>query len=129
MDDLSQTIDDLDRHLGAAVAADTLQALESIAATQRMLSVHQGDAVRLAVQQDRSWTEIGAALGVSKQAAHQRYTREWAEVLKNELKAEHYAMKAALAAGATTRAAESKAKRDAVIAELKRARRSHKARR
>jgi predicted DNA-binding protein YlxM (UPF0122 family) len=119
MDELATTIDQLDRQIGEATAADPVKGLEAIAGVKRILAIHQGDGVRAAVQQDHSWAEIGEALGVSKQAVHQRFAREWAATLKSELKAEHYAMKAALVAGATARAAESKAKRDAIIAELR----------
>ncbi len=37
--------------------------------------------------QRHTWAEIGTALGVTKQAAHQRYAKEWAATLKHELKA------------------------------------------
>ena len=43
--------------------------------------------MRVAVQR-HTWAEIGAALGVSRQAAHQKFAKEWAETLKDELKAE-----------------------------------------
>jgi hypothetical protein len=69
--------------------------------------------------QRHTWSEIGAALGVSRQAAHQKFAREWAETLKNELKGEVRAFKAAMRDGDARGAGEAERKRDALIAELK----------
>ena len=114
MDDLSNTRKHLDRQLEEAVSADPLGALAVIGGIQDDLATRQQEAVRAAVPQ-HSWTEIGEALGVSKQAAHYRFTKRW----EQEFKAEHKAMKEAKRAGAREKAAEVRAKRDALVEELK----------
>ena len=114
MDDLSDTRRQLDRQLEKAVSADPLGALTAIGRIQRDLANRQQDAVRAAVPQ-HSWAEIGEALGVSKQAAHYRFTKRW----EQEFKAEHKAMKQAKRAGGREKAAEVRAKRDALVEELK----------
>lgn len=118
MDDLSKTRQDLNEQLDAAIAAAPLDALAAIAAVQQDLSARQLAAVRAAVP-DHSWSDIGRALGVTKQAAQQRYAREWANALKEELKTEVKAMKTALRSGEPDVAAAARAKRDAVISEFK----------
>jgi hypothetical protein len=123
MDDIDKTRDLLNRQLSDVVAADPLAALKCIGAVQRDLDAQQSRAVRAAVQ-THSWAEVGDALGVSKQAAHQKFAKEWAGRLKSELKTEHRAMKAAITQHASERAAAAKAKRDGLIAEFKNAGRS-----
>jgi hypothetical protein len=122
MSDLQTLRVDLDRELRDATLADPLTALTTIGAVQSDVSARQREAVRAAAA-SHSWKEIGEALGVSKQAAHQRYAKEWAETLKSELQAEQRALKAALRAGDrdTTTAAASKL--DALIEEFKTANR------
>jgi hypothetical protein len=124
MDDLAKTRELLNRQLHEAVTADPLDALRAIRVLQRDIATHQGESVRAAVQQ-HSWAEVGEALGVSKQAAHQKFAKEWAVQLKDELKAEHRAFKAALVDRSPEKAAAAKAKRDSVIAEFKNAGRRH----
>ena len=118
MDDITSTRDLLNRHLDQAIEVAPLAALAAIAATQRDLSARVQTAVRASAPL-HTWAEIGAALGVSKQAAQQRYAKEWASTLKEELKTEHKAMKTALRKGELYDAAEAKARRDAVVAEFK----------
>jgi hypothetical protein len=125
MDDLANTRELLKRQLNDAVADHPLDALTTIGAVQRDIATHERDAVRAAVQH-HSWAEIGEALGVSKQAAHQRFAKEWAETLKNEVKAEHKAFKTARRDGAHELAAAASAKRDALVAELRNAGRRRK---
>ena len=84
MDDLDTTREQLNRQLDDVVAADPLAALSAIGAVQRDIGSRRGAAVRVAVQRHTSG-EIGAALGVTKQAAHQKFAKEWAETLKGEL--------------------------------------------
>jgi predicted DNA-binding protein YlxM (UPF0122 family) len=120
MDDIAQVINRLDDHLSEAIAADPLQALAAIGAVQRDVDDHQRHAVRAAVQH-HSWTEIGEALGVSKQAAHQKFAKPWANELKDEIKAEAKTFKTAMKKGELREAADAKDKLDAVIGELKQA--------
>jgi hypothetical protein len=118
MDDFTTARDVLNQHLREATAADPLLALTAIGAVQRDVAIHQRDAVRAAAQR-HSWTEIGEALGVTKQAAHQRFAKERANALKEELKADHKTYKTALKTGDLHDAADAKAKRDAIVAEFK----------
>ena len=120
MDDITTTLNRLDDHLSEAIAADPLDALATIGAVQRDVDDHQRHAVRAAVQH-HSWTEIGEALGVSKQAAHQKFAKPWADELKEELKAEAKTYKTALKNGELREAADAKDKLDAVIGEFKQA--------
>ena len=66
-----------------------------------------------------SWKEIGEALGVTKQAAHQRFAKEWAANLRDELKAEQKTFKTALKKGELRVAADAKDRLDAVIDEFR----------
>jgi hypothetical protein len=118
MEAIEATRQQLDRQLRDAVASDPLQALHAIGDVGRDLSARQGEAVRSAVQR-HTWGEIGTALGVSKQAAHQRYAKDWAATLKGELKAAAGAYKAAARSGTAEEAASAKAQMDALIAEFK----------
>jgi hypothetical protein len=126
MDDITHTRNLLDRELKSAIATDPLTALTAIGEVQRDLETREREAVRAAIQR-HSWTEIGAALGVSKQAAHQRLAKTWAAQLTNEIKAAHKAHKTALREGTPEKAAAATARRDALIAEFKNANRRKKA--
>ena len=120
MDDITTTLTRLDEHLDEAIAADPLDALTVIGTVQRDVEAHQRRAVRAAAQ-EHSWTKIGDALGVSKQAAHQRFAKPWAEELKEEIKAEAKTFKTAMKKGELREAADAKDKLDAVIGEFKQA--------
>jgi hypothetical protein len=97
---------------------DPMQALAAIGAVQRDLADQQEATVRAAAT-SHSWAEIGAALGISKQAAHQRFAKAWVQDVKHELKREHRRMKAAQRAGADVEAAVAQTKRDDLVAEIK----------
>jgi len=122
MDDFSTTINRLDDHLTEAIAADPLDALTLISAVQLDVDEHRRDAVRAAVPK-HSWAEIGEALGVSRQAAHQKFAKEWAHTLKEELKVEQKTFKTAMKKGELRDAADAKDRLDAVIGEFKQANR------
>jgi hypothetical protein len=115
----------LDRKLKAAITADPLTALTVIGEIQRDLESHERDSVRAAIQR-HSWAEIGAALGVSKQAAHQRLAKAWATQLKNDIKAANKAHKTALQEGTPKRVVAALARRDVLITEFKNANRRKK---
>lgn len=122
MSDLNNLREGLDLELRQATLADPLAALTAIAAVQRDVTACQRAAVRAAAS-SHSWTEIGEALGVSKQAAHQRFAKEWAETLRSELQTEQRALKTALRAGSRDEADAAAVKLDALIDEFKNARR------
>ena len=122
MADFTTARDALNHHLREAIATDPLLALAAIGAVQRDVEGLRRDAVRAAVPR-HSWTEIGDALGVSKQAAHQKFAKEWANALKEELETEHKTYKTALKHGELREAADAKDQRDAIIAEFKTANR------
>jgi hypothetical protein len=125
MDDIEATRQTLDRQLGEALAEDPLKALSAIGTVGRDLSARQGEAVRAAVQQS-TWSEIGTALGVTKQGAHQRFAKDWAATIRDEIKAERDAIKAALRADEAQDAMAARARMDALVAELKNANRRRK---
>ena len=117
--DISDTCATLDLQLGAEVARDPLRALSAIGQAKQIIDTQQRHAVRAAVQ-DHSWAEIGAAMGVTRQAAHQKFSRVWVEEIKAELKAASATAKLARREGDLERAATAKAKINDLIAEIKR---------
>ena len=118
MDNIPRTRELLNQQLTDAIAADPLAALPLINAVHEDAARHLRDAVREA-STTASWSEIGDALGVSKQAAHQRF-RELATGLAAGVKAEHRAMKSAQRRGDHALAAASRDRRDELASELRR---------
>ncbi|NUW33180.1 hypothetical protein HTZ77_17330 [Nonomuraea sp. SMC257] len=57
----------------AADAADPIRSLTAIAELRRETARLEAVAVRRARTQGNIWTEIAAALGISKQAVHKKY--------------------------------------------------------
>lgn len=86
MEDLKTTTTTLDKQLRAAVAANPLDALTAITEVRVAVADVERDAVYRAVDQ-YTWAEIGAALGVSKQAAFQRFGKQWVVEGKAAMKA------------------------------------------
>lgn len=75
----------LDAELEGAIAADPLDALAAITQIRTLVSDREREAVRRALD-DHTWAEVGKALGVSKQAAFQRFGKEWVTQAKAEIK-------------------------------------------
>ncbi|MDO8632421.1 MAG: hypothetical protein Q7R41_18220 [Phycisphaerales bacterium] len=119
MDDLTRTRELLSRQLTVAIDVDPISALRTINEIHQDTSRHMRDAVRAAATSS-SWAQIGDALSISKQAAHQRF-KEYADTMTAEIKLEHKSMKKARRRGDAARAAEAKSKRDALVTDLKQA--------
>ena len=66
----------LDAELRRRTAEDPLEALAAIADLRRAVHEREREAVFRALE-NHSWREVGEALGVSKQAAFQRFGRDW----------------------------------------------------
>jgi hypothetical protein len=122
MDAFESTRRQLDAQLAEAVGADPLLALGAIGAVGRDLAARRVEAVRAALRQ-HTWGEIGAALGVTKQAAHQRHAKEWAESVKSDLLAATRDYKDAARSGTPEEKAAARLRLDAFVAEFKGARR------
>ncbi len=117
MHELLATRQLLSRQLAEAVATDPLAALPVITDLQRETDHHLREAVRQAALK-ASWSEIAAGLGVSKQAAHQRF-KAYAKDVTAEIKREHRAMKRSGRAGDAGQAAEARTRRDQLVADLR----------
>jgi hypothetical protein len=74
----------MDSELRRRVADDPLAALSAITDLRATIAQREKEAVFLALE-DHTWREVGAALGVSKQAAFQRFGRPWAVMTKAKL--------------------------------------------
>jgi hypothetical protein len=72
-DDARDAIERLDAVLGGAIADDRpLDALAAIRHAGEVLTSRSQEAARVATDGAATWADIGSALGVSRQAAHQR---------------------------------------------------------
>jgi len=74
----------LDTELRRGIAEDPLVALAAMTALRQAIQEREREAVFHALE-TRTWREVGEALGVSKQAAFQRFGREWALLTKARL--------------------------------------------
>ena len=117
MSDLLQTRELLSQQVHAAIAADPRSALPTIAELHKDTGNYLRDAVA-AASIDSSWSEIADAIGVSKQAAHQRF-KAYAKDVTAEIKHEHRAMKRSRRDGKADQAAQARARRDQLIADLR----------
>jgi hypothetical protein len=75
-DDVRTRIDELDAYLGTAIEAGRpLEALVAIRAVGDVSTRRAREAAQAAADGAWSWKDVGDALGVSKQAAHQKLSR------------------------------------------------------
>ncbi|HEY7339694.1 MAG TPA: hypothetical protein VH591_02335 [Ktedonobacterales bacterium] len=66
----------LDAGLRQLIADDPLTALSLITELRSEIAQREREAVMRALE-EHTWREVGEALGVSKQAAFQRFGKEW----------------------------------------------------
>jgi hypothetical protein len=125
MDNLTQARMRLNQLLGEELERDALAALKAVGDIGRDLDDHRRDAVRAAAG-SHTWAEIGEALGVSRQAAHHKFAKEWAEAIKSEVKAKHRAHKEAMRTGHSAAAEAARRSRDELIDEIKSSRRAQR---
>lgn len=116
-DDLNMTRQFLSRQIAEAIAADPIDVIPSITAIQREIDQHLREAVRQAALSS-SWRQIAEALGVSKQAAHQRF-KAYAKDVTGEMRSQHMAMREARRNGDLGQAAQAKARRDELANQLR----------
>jgi predicted DNA-binding protein YlxM (UPF0122 family) len=124
MSELDRTREQLSRQLAAAIATDPIAVLTVITALQKDADEHLRQAVRQAAR-NSSWSEIATALGVSKQAAHQRF-KTYAKAVADEMKTHHRLAKQARRDGDAAQAAQSRARRDELGTQLRTAARALK---
>ena len=74
----------LDAALRLLIADDPLAALSKITDLRLEIAQREREAVMRALE-EHTWREVGGALGVSKQAAFQRFGKEWALTLNAKL--------------------------------------------
>ena len=106
---------------------DALSALKAVGAVERDLEGHRRTGVRAAAG-EHTWAEIGEALGVSRQAAHRKFAKEWASTVKSQVKAEARTYKAARRSGDRAAAETGKRSLDELVAEVKRSARAQRGR-
>jgi hypothetical protein len=120
MDDVARTRAQLIGLLDDALETDPLAVLRTVGQLEQDVAAEQRKAVRAAARR-HTWAEIGEALGVSRQAAHHKFAKQWARTMKSELKAKVHAQKTARARGDHAAAENAERSRDALIEELRQA--------
>jgi hypothetical protein len=78
MDRRAGKVDDVERlraRLEALAASDPLGALAVTARIEARARAAAAEAAAAACRQGASWSEVGDAFGISKQAAHQRFAK------------------------------------------------------
>lgn len=125
MSDLDSTCQELSRQLAEGIATDPIGVLPIITALQKQTDEHLRQAVRQAAL-GSSWSEIATGLGVSKQAAHQRF-KAYAKGVATEMKTQHRTAKQAHRDGDSAQAAQSRARVNELATELRAAARALKA--
>ena len=83
MDDL-RSLPPLTAELEQRIEEDPLRALAALTMLRRTIHEREREAVFRALQ-THTWREVGEALGVSKQAAFQRFGVEWAQITRAQL--------------------------------------------
>lgn len=86
MESTITALKNLETELNSAIDADPLGGLATITEVRRSVADLEQRAVKGAIR-GCTWAEIGNALGVSKQAAFQRFGRQWILSEKAEMKA------------------------------------------
>jgi MoxR-like ATPase len=120
--DLDATRELLSRQLTGAITTDAIGTLPIITALQKETDEHLREAVRQAALIS-SWREIATALGVSKQAAHQRF-KTYAKDVADEMRTHQRTIKQARHNGDSERAAQARARRDDLAVQLRTAARA-----
>ena len=124
VNDVSATRELLSRQLTEAIASDAIGTIPIIASLQRETDQHLRDAVRQAADRS-SWSEIATALGVSKQAAHQRF-RAYAKDVADEMKMHGRAIKQARRTGETDQVVKARERVEELADQLRTVARSLK---
>jgi len=114
MDEYAKALSTIEERISELTMLSPLDALSSAATLQQQADTLLQRAVESAIG-THSWAEIGAALGISKQAAHQKYVKSVAESLVEHRRAEKRARKAGDAAAREA----AKATQAAVAAQLR----------
>jgi hypothetical protein len=76
MSTIEAATDSLDTQLSEMVGTDPLAALVAITSVRTVVAQRERAAVMAALAV-HTWREVGEALGVSKQAAFQRFGKDW----------------------------------------------------
>lgn len=124
VDDLNTTRELLSRQLTEAIASDAIGTIPIITALQKETNQHLRDAVRQAADRS-SWSEIATALGVSKQAAHQRF-KAYAKGVADEMKMHRRAIKQARRSGDTDQVVKARERVEELADQLRTVARSLK---